>query len=150
ILRARRLANVRALIGSSDPPRPRPPPPWGGSSCAIAAREIHKKSGNSLMVAEYNARQIRAAPAVGALADGLLAIKTMGSVHVGTSGWHYAHWRGPFYPEKLPASKMLEFYTRHFDTVELNNTFYRLPTEKGLETWRESTPKGFCFAAKGS
>jgi uncharacterized protein YecE (DUF72 family) len=73
-----------------------------------------------------------------------------GAVHIGTSGWHYPHWRGPFYPEKLPAAKMLEFYTRHFDTVELNNTFYRLPVESGLETWRESTPKGFCFAAKGS
>ena len=74
----------------------------------------------------------------------------MGAIHIGTSGWHYKHWLGPFYPEKLPASKMLEFYTRHFDTVELNNTFYRLPLESGLETWRESTPKGFCFAAKGS
>lgn len=74
----------------------------------------------------------------------------MGAIHIGTSGWHYKHWLGPFYPEKLPASKMLEYYTRHFDTVELNNTFYRLPLESGLETWRESTPKGFCFAAKGS
>ena len=73
-----------------------------------------------------------------------------GAVHIGTSGWHYKHWRGPFYPEKLPASRMLEFYTRHFDTVELNNTFYRLPLESGLEIWRESTPKSFCFAAKGS
>jgi uncharacterized protein YecE (DUF72 family) len=71
-------------------------------------------------------------------------------VHVGTSGWHYRHWRGPFYPEKLPASKMLEFYTRHFDTVELNNTFYRLPLETGLENWRTGTPPRFCFAAKGS
>ncbi len=73
-----------------------------------------------------------------------------GAVHIGTSGWHYKHWRGPFYPEKLPASKMLEFYTQRFDTVELNNTFYRLPTENGLTIWRESTPPGFCFAAKGS
>ena len=73
-----------------------------------------------------------------------------GAIHIGTSGWHYKHWRGPFYPEKFPASKMLEFYTRHFDTVELNNTFYRLPPETGLRLWRESTPKGFCFAAKGS
>jgi uncharacterized protein YecE (DUF72 family) len=73
-----------------------------------------------------------------------------GAVHIGCSGWHYKHWRGPFYPEKLPATKMLEFYTAHFDTVELNNTFYRLPFESGLEKWRESTPKGFCFAAKGS
>jgi uncharacterized protein YecE (DUF72 family) len=74
----------------------------------------------------------------------------VGAVHIGTSGWHYKHWIGPFYPEKTPASKMLDFYTRHFDTVELNNTFYRLPTEKGVESWRETTPAGFCFAAKGS
>lgn len=72
------------------------------------------------------------------------------AIHIGTSGWHYKHWRGPFYPEKLPASKMLEFYTRHFDTVELNNTFYRLPLETGLLAWRASTPNGFSFAAKGS
>jgi uncharacterized protein YecE (DUF72 family) len=45
---------------------------------------------------------------------------------------------------------MLEWYTRHFDTVELNNTFYRLPPETGVETWRTSTPPDFCFAAKGS
>jgi uncharacterized protein YecE (DUF72 family) len=57
---------------------------------------------------------------------------------------------GPFYPEKLPASKMLEFYSARFDTVELNNTFYRLPLESGLKNWRETTPRGFCFAAKGS
>ena len=71
-------------------------------------------------------------------------------VHIGTSGWHYKHWLGPFYPEKLPASKMLEFYTRRFDTVELNNTFYRLPPETALANWRDSTPPGFCFAMKGS
>lgn len=74
----------------------------------------------------------------------------MTRIYIGTSGWHYKHWRGPFYPEKFSASKMLEFYTRHFDTVELNNTFYRLPTETGLDLWRESTPPGFTFAAKGS
>lgn len=71
-------------------------------------------------------------------------------IHIGTSGWHYKHWRGPFYPEKLPASKMLEFYTRQFRTVELNNTFYRLPQPGGLNNWRDSTPPGFCFAMKGS
>jgi len=72
------------------------------------------------------------------------------AIHIGTSGWHYQHWRGPFYPEKLPAPKMLQFYTQHFDTVELNNTFYCLPLETGLEQWREQTPKDFCFAVKGS
>jgi uncharacterized protein YecE (DUF72 family) len=72
------------------------------------------------------------------------------AVHIGTSGWHYKHWKGPFYPEKLPASKMLEWYARHFDTVELNNTFYRLPPETGVQAWRDGTPHHFCFAAKGS
>ena len=71
-------------------------------------------------------------------------------VHIGTSGWHYKHWVGPFYPAKLPASRMLEHYARQFDTVELNNTFYRLPLETGLATWRTTSPPKFCFAAKGS
>jgi uncharacterized protein YecE (DUF72 family) len=71
-------------------------------------------------------------------------------VHIGTSGWHYKHWRGPFYPDKFPAAQMLDFYTRHFDTVEINNSFYRLPSETAVLNWRESTPGGFCFAMKGS
>jgi uncharacterized protein YecE (DUF72 family) len=71
-------------------------------------------------------------------------------IFIGTSGWHYTHWRGPFYPEKLPASKMLEFYAQRFHTVELNNTFYRLPRPNGLNNWRESTPREFRFAMKGS
>lgn len=73
-----------------------------------------------------------------------------GRVRIGTSGWHYKHWRGPFYPEKFPASRMLSFYLERFDTVELNNTFYRLPSEPGLKNWRDCTPAGFLFAAKGS
>ena len=72
------------------------------------------------------------------------------AVHIGTSGWHYKHWAGPFYPAKTSGSKMLAYYYEHFDTVELNNTFYRLPTARALENWRDSTPEGFCFAAKGS
>jgi uncharacterized protein YecE (DUF72 family) len=71
-------------------------------------------------------------------------------VRIGTSGWHYAHWRGPFYPLGLPASRMLEYYCRHFDTVELNNTFYRLPPPSAVKTWRSSVPAPFLFAAKGS
>ena len=77
-------------------------------------------------------------------------MKQPGTVHIGTSGWHYPHWRGPFYPDKLPASKMLDFYARHFDTIELNNTFYRLPVPSGVQNWRDSTPSNFTFAAKGS
>jgi uncharacterized protein YecE (DUF72 family) len=71
-------------------------------------------------------------------------------IRIGCSGWHYKHWRGPFYPEKLPSSKWLGFYVERFNTVELNSTFYRLPPEGGLRTWRESTPPDFLFAAKGS
>ncbi|HJZ99606.1 MAG TPA: DUF72 domain-containing protein [Candidatus Solibacter sp.] len=71
-------------------------------------------------------------------------------VRIGTSGWHYAHWRGPFYPERFPAAKMLEFYAERFDTVELNNTFYRLPPEGAAAEWKRGAPPGFLFAAKGS
>jgi uncharacterized protein YecE (DUF72 family) len=74
----------------------------------------------------------------------------MAAVHVGTSGWHYKHWVGTFYPERTPASKMFAYYSEHFDTVELNNTFYSLPKPAGLQRWRESSPTNFCFAAKGS
>lgn len=72
------------------------------------------------------------------------------AVRIGTSGWHYKHWVGAFYPERTPGSKMLAYYCEHFDTVELNNSFYHLPEKPALEAWRESTPADFCFAAKGS
>ncbi len=71
-------------------------------------------------------------------------------IRIGTSGYHYAHWRGPFYPEKFPASKMLDFYVQRFDTVELNSTFYRLPPQNAVRSWRNETPPEFLFAAKGS
>ncbi len=73
-----------------------------------------------------------------------------GQVHIGTSGWHYAHWRGPFYPEKIRAADMLNCYTSRFETVEINNSFYRLPSISALKQWRDSAPAGFCFAVKGS
>lgn len=71
-------------------------------------------------------------------------------LHIGTSGWHYKHWKGPFYPSDLPASKMLRWYTERFDTVEINNSFYRLPAQSALEGWCRETPANFCFAAKAS
>jgi uncharacterized protein YecE (DUF72 family) len=71
-------------------------------------------------------------------------------IHIGTSGWHYAHWRGPFYPHDLASTKMLRWYTNHFDTVEINNSFYRLPTDDALKIWFEQTPHQFCFALKAS
>jgi uncharacterized protein YecE (DUF72 family) len=73
-----------------------------------------------------------------------------GTVHIGTSGWHYRHWRGLFYPEKLAASKHLQYYAERLRTVELNNTFYRLPSQSAAAHWRDSTPSNFCFAVKGS
>jgi uncharacterized protein YecE (DUF72 family) len=70
--------------------------------------------------------------------------------YIGCSGWHYEHWRGLYYPGELPKAKWLSFYARQFTTVELNNTFYRLPSEKAFTTWRESTPNNFIFAVKVS
>jgi uncharacterized protein YecE (DUF72 family) len=69
---------------------------------------------------------------------------------VGTSGWQYAHWRGPFYPVGLPQSRWLEHYTESFATVEVNNAFYRLPERTTFEGWRERTPPGFVVAVKMS
>ena len=68
--------------------------------------------------------------------------------YVGCSGWHYEHWRGLYYPEELPKPQWLPFYARQFNSVELNNSFYRLPSEKAFTTWRESTPENFIFAVK--
>jgi uncharacterized protein YecE (DUF72 family) len=71
-------------------------------------------------------------------------------VRIGTSGWQYQHWKGNFYDAKLPASRMLGWYLRHFDTVELNNSFYKLPSPEAFDKWRASTPSDFVFAVKAS
>jgi uncharacterized protein YecE (DUF72 family) len=71
-------------------------------------------------------------------------------IHIGTSGWQYQHWRGPFYPVDLPPSKMLAWYAEHLDTVEINNSFYRLPSSEALGSWCQQTPSSFCFALKAS
>src|SRR6476620_9233681 len=71
-------------------------------------------------------------------------------IRIGTSGYHYKHWRGPFYPKEISSDEMLEFYSRNFDTVELNNSFYRLPSEAAFDNWRQSTPANFVFAVKAS
>lgn len=71
-------------------------------------------------------------------------------IRIGTSGWHYQHWRGPFYPQRCSSSKMLEIYLEHFDTVEINNSFYKLPSEETFRCWRAGTPCNFCFAVKAS
>jgi uncharacterized protein YecE (DUF72 family) len=70
--------------------------------------------------------------------------------HIGTSGWHYAHWRGPFYPDDIPSDKMLEFYCGQLATVEINNSFYHLPSEETFRLWRTTAPPGFRFSVKAS
>jgi uncharacterized protein YecE (DUF72 family) len=69
-------------------------------------------------------------------------------VHVGTSGYSYPEWRGSFYPERFPPARMLPYYAERFRTVELNNTFYRMPTPKTIVGWSQETPEGFVFALK--
>jgi len=71
-------------------------------------------------------------------------------IRVGTSGWHYRSWHGPFYPASTKIKDFLAFYTRQFDTAEINNSFYRLPTEQAVGAWRDGTPEGFLFAWKAS
>jgi uncharacterized protein YecE (DUF72 family) len=69
-------------------------------------------------------------------------------VRAGTSGFSYKEWKGNFYPADLPAAKMLPFYAQAFSTVEMNNTFYRMPTEKILLGWSAQVPENFAFALK--
>jgi uncharacterized protein YecE (DUF72 family) len=71
-------------------------------------------------------------------------------VHIGCSGWVYKHWRGLFYPEKLPQTRWFERYSADFDTVEINNSFYRLPAPDTFAKWRDQAPPGFCYAVKAN
>ena len=68
--------------------------------------------------------------------------------HVGTSGYNYPEWRGTFYPDKLPASKMLAYYVERFSTVEINATFYRMPNAKTVAGWATTAPGGFTYVLK--
>jgi uncharacterized protein YecE (DUF72 family) len=67
---------------------------------------------------------------------------------VGTSGYSYKEWKGTFYPDDLPAAKMLAFYAGHFSTVEINNSFYRMPDAKTMTKWASEVPDGFTFVLK--
>jgi uncharacterized protein YecE (DUF72 family) len=71
-------------------------------------------------------------------------------IRIGCSGWSYEHWRGPVYPAGEPQARWLELYAESFDTVEVNASFYRLPTRKAVAHWASATPPGFCFAVKAS
>ena len=69
-------------------------------------------------------------------------------LHVGTSGYNFAEWKGSFYPEKLPAAQMLSYYAERLATVEINYTFYRMPSPKTIAGWDAATPPGFTFVLK--
>lgn len=73
-----------------------------------------------------------------------------GRARVGCSGWQYKHWKGNFYPDTLPAQRWFQHYASVFDTVELNNSFYRLPRKKTMTSWRLQAPARFIYAVKAS
>jgi uncharacterized protein YecE (DUF72 family) len=71
-------------------------------------------------------------------------------IRIGCSGWQYKHWRGDFYPAGLPTSRWFAAYARVFDTVEINNSFYRWPQPETFDKWRDQAPPGFLYAVKAS
>src|SRR3979490_2271307 len=72
------------------------------------------------------------------------------TARIGCSGWQYRHWRGTFYPQDLVQRRWLEYYAAQFDTVEINNKFYRLPEASAFAEWRRQAPAGFLYAVKAS
>src|SRR5688572_24701963 len=73
-----------------------------------------------------------------------------GKYYIGTSGWHYKHWKGTFYPTELSDDDHFIYYCTLFPTVEINNSFYKLPAAKTFSDWRKASPDDFTFAVKGS
>ncbi len=71
-------------------------------------------------------------------------------IRIGTSGWHYNDWAGLFYPADLPKSRWFEYYAGHFDTVEINNTFYRQPKPEIFTNWHKQAPKNFLYTVKAN
>lgn len=72
----------------------------------------------------------------------------MAKLHLGTIGWSYDFWKGPFYPPKTASKDFLAYYSSKFNTVEVDSTFYRIPSEKTVANWRLQVPDGFLFALK--
>ena len=79
-----------------------------------------------------------------------MPVSSAPQIHVGCSGWAYKHWRGILYPEGLPQTRWFERYAEDFDTVEINNSFYRLPSPETFAKWRDQAPPGFCYAVKAN
>jgi uncharacterized protein YecE (DUF72 family) len=73
-----------------------------------------------------------------------------GNIHIGTSGWQYRHWKGPFYPEQISNDALLAYYSSRLQTVEINNSFYRLPEKETVRRWKERVPVGFIFSFKAN
>ncbi len=69
-------------------------------------------------------------------------------LHVGTMGWSYGFWKGSFYPEDMASKEFLAYYAKHFSTVEVDSTFYRIPRRQSVLDWKEQTPEGFVFSLK--
>jgi uncharacterized protein YecE (DUF72 family) len=69
---------------------------------------------------------------------------------IGTSGWVYPHWQGIFYPQDLRQPNWYQYYARHFDTVEINYSFYRLPSKRAFDRWRQQAPTGFVYSVKAN
>ena len=74
----------------------------------------------------------------------------MAIIYLGTSGFSYREWIGSFYPRGIKGPEMLDFYVSHFNAVEINNTFYQIPSPTALEAWRDGAPSGFRFAVKAN
>jgi uncharacterized protein YecE (DUF72 family) len=79
-----------------------------------------------------------------------MASERQGAVRIGTSGWVYKHWRGTFYPAEMPVREWFSYYAARFETVEVNNSFYRLPSEEAVRQWARQAPPGFLYALKAS
>ena len=77
-------------------------------------------------------------------------MKTRGKIQIGCSGWNYPHWKGRFYPRRLSPSEWFDYYAGSFKTVEINNTFYRLPRASVFQKWHDQAPVGFVFSVKVS
>ena len=80
----------------------------------------------------------------------LLTFMAKGKIYIGTSGWSYKHWKGTFYPDNLKDAEQFRYYQRYFDTVEINNSFYRLPAAETFSNWAKATPRDFVFSVKAS
>jgi uncharacterized protein YecE (DUF72 family) len=82
--------------------------------------------------------------------DSVYIMSRNNKIHIGTSGWHYEHWKGVFYPENITAEQRLSYYAEHFNDVEINNTFYNLPDKKTVKNWQKTVAPDFTFAVKAS